>query len=154
MRNLISQFDEILPLACEWAKSQERLILQKGNPLSRKLLLDAKKIGVAQPEKVRILVVTTIPTPEHPLLKEACNQTNFLTPDTTGLTLRYGIYVRSDCSQDRRLYVHELVHVAQYERLGGIQQFLKKYLFEVATIGYLSAPIEQEAINTAKGICG
>ena len=154
MRDLISQFNEILPLACKWAESQEKLILQKGRPLSPQLLSDAKKIGVAYPDKVRVLAVNAIPRPKHPLLKAACNQTNFLTPDTDGLTLRYGIYIRSDCANERRLYVHELVHVAQYEELGGIQQFLQKYLSDIATIGYSSAPMEQEALKIAKDIRG
>lgn len=154
MKDLIAQFNTILPLACKWVESQETLILQKGIPLSSGLLLDAKKIGVINCNGIRLLAVPKIPRPEHPLLEETCIQTNFLTPDTAGLTLRYGIYIRSDCINDRFLYVHELVHVAQYERLGGIQQFLQQYLFEVVTVGYPSASMEQEAIKTARDMCG
>jgi hypothetical protein len=46
------------------------------------------------------------------------------------------------------------VHTAQYERLGGIVPFLRKYLFECVTIGYPQAPMEQEAIRVAAQACG
>lgn len=144
--------EQILQLACEWAQLQETLILQKGNPLSSQLLLDAEKIGVIQSDKVRILAVSTIPRPEHPLLEELCRQRNFLTSDTLGLTLRYGIYIRSNCINDRSLLVHELVHVWQYEQLGGFRQFLQKYLPEVLTLDYPNTPMEQEAVNKARNI--
>lgn len=148
MKELIEQFDNILPLAVEWAKSQEAMILQNGQPLSTQLVSDAIKLGVKHPENVRILKVSTIPIPEHPILRAACNETQLISPNTGGLTLRYGIFMRSDCARDRKLCVHELAHVVQYEKLGGISQFLKQYLFEVATIGYPQAPMEQEAIQS------
>ena len=140
-------FNKILPLACQWVEEQERLILNKGVPLSEEFLIYASKVGVNHPDRIRILSVNPIPIPENPILKEACNQTQLISSFTAGLTLRYGIFVRSDFFHDRRLYVHELVHVAQYERLGGIQQFLQQYLYEVLTIGYPEAPMEQEAIK-------
>ena len=154
MIDLVSQFNEILSLACEWVESQEALILEKGSSISSELVKIARRIGIAYPNKVKILVVPLIPRPVHPLLEAACDQTSFLNKDTAGLTLRYGIYVRSDCINDSSLYVHELTHVLQYERLGGIKQFLQQYLLELVTSGYQSASLEQEAVNTAKHICG
>jgi hypothetical protein len=52
------------------------------------------------------------------------------------------------------LIVHELVHVAQYETLGGILPFLRKYLFECLTMGYAASPLELEAIAVAARVCG
>jgi hypothetical protein len=52
------------------------------------------------------------------------------------------------------IVVHELAHVAQYERLGGILSFLRKYLFECLTMGYVASPLELEAIAATAGICG
>lgn len=151
--DLVTQFKNLLPLACKWAEAQETLILQRGLPLLQELILDSVKVGIANPNKVRTLIVPVIPVPEDPLLKEACNTTTLITNNTAGLTLRYGIYIRSDCANDRSLYVHELVHVAQYERLGSIQAFLQQYLYEVVTVGYQSAPMEQEAIIKTRTIC-
>ncbi len=74
-------------------------------------------------------------------------------PNTAGLTLHYGIYIRGDCHGNRELLVHELVHVAQYERLGGIKPFLQRYLDECLKYGYPQAPLEQEAIRISDEIC-
>lgn len=151
--DLIAQFKNLLPVACKWAEAQEALILQKGNPLSAQLMEDAAKIGIVNPDKVRMFNVFTIPIPGDPILREACSTTNLVTKKTAGLTLHYGIYIRADCVSDHPLHVHELVHVAQYERLGGMQAFLQQYLYEVITIGYPSAPMEQEAIIKTRTIC-
>ena len=150
---LLEQFETLLPLAREWAEQQEAHILKNGTPLSDSELSDASRIGVQQPERVRLLRVDSIPMPDHPALQAAAQATNLVTPSTIGLTLRHGIYVRSDCWGDRNLVVHELVHTAQYERLGGIEKFLRKYLYECITIGYPEAPMEQEAITTQQRIC-
>ena len=86
------------------------------------------------------------------MLKAAAVAIQFLTPATRGLTLRYGIFVRSDCWRVRALIAHELVHVMQYERFGGILPFLRQYLSECVTIGYPEAPLEQEAISLSKTV--
>lgn len=87
------------------------------------------------------------------MLRAAAEVTQLITSRTAGLTLRYGIYVRSDCWDDRQLLIHELVHTSQYERLGGFQQFLRKYLDECLAIGYPAAPMEQEAVTKAAKLC-
>jgi hypothetical protein len=147
------QFQTLLPLACSWAEEQERVILATGSPLTFSRMVDAQRAGVVRPEKVRLLEVGAIPIPQHPLLRFAVQETQLITPQTAGMTLRYGIFVRSDYWSDRRLLMHEFVHTAQYERLGGIQQFLQRYLYECITIGYPAAPMEQEAVTTAAGLC-
>ena len=105
------------------------------------------------PERVKIFKVPQIPFPKHPVLKAAAEATQLITPSTVGLTLRYGIFIHSDYSDDRRLIVHELVHTSQYEKLGGFLPFLQKYLLEVINMGYPEAPLEQEAIRMAEKIC-
>jgi hypothetical protein len=52
------------------------------------------------------------------------------------------------------MVIHELGHTAQYERLGGFEPFLRRYLFECLTIGYPEAPMEQEVIELTARICG
>jgi hypothetical protein len=147
------QFALILPLASEWAEAKERVVLKNGDPLSNSQIEDAKRVGVIHPERVRIFKVPQIPFPKHPVLKSAVETTQFITPSTVGLTLRYGIFIHSDFSDDRCLIVHELVHTSQYEKLGGFLPFLRKYLLQLINIGYPDAPLEQEAIKTAEKIC-
>jgi hypothetical protein len=147
------QFEALLPLACRWAEEQESVILQKGVPLTRALLADARVIGIAHPDRVRLHVVSEMPAPRDPVLWEAAETTGLLTPVTAGLTLRYGIFVHADSWGDRRLVVHELVHTRQYEQLGGFRPFLEKYLRECLTLGYPNAPMEQEARRIEREIC-
>jgi hypothetical protein len=149
---LIAQFETLLPLAANWAANLEQRILRQGVPLSEEEVADARTIGVRDPERVRLLQLESVPVLTHPMLKAAAAAIQFLTPSTQGLTLQYGIFVRSDRWRDRALIVHELVHTAQYERLGGIQPFLRQYLFECITIGYPAGPLEQEAIKVTARI--
>jgi hypothetical protein len=144
------QFEILLPLACAWGAEQERAILQSGVALTESQLADARRVGVAQPERVRLLRVVQIPAPTHPALAAAAITTNLISPLTGGLTLRYGIFVRVDWWGQRPLVVHELVHTSQYERLGGFEGFLRPYLLECITPpGYPYGPMEQEAVTTA-----
>jgi len=143
---LIAHFKAFLPLAAKWASSVERRILREGVPLSEQEMADAKAVGVCEPERVRLLALSRVPMPQNLTLRTAAAAIQFLTPATCGLTLRYGIFIRSDCWGDRNLVAHELTHTAQYERLGGIKPFLQQYLSECLTIGYPEGPMEQEAI--------
>lgn len=148
------QFEQLLPLACDWAALQEQRILGSGQPLSVRELADARVVGVVAPERVRLLYVPEIPLPEHPALRAAAEQTQLISPVTGGLTLRYGIFIRTDCRFHRSMIVHELGHTAQYERLGGFELFLRRYLSECLTFGYPEAPMEQEVILLTARICG
>jgi hypothetical protein len=145
-RSLIAQFEKLLPLAADWAKSVEHRILREGVPLTEPEMTDAVAIGVREPERVRLLSLASVPTPDNLALRAAAAAIQFLTPATRGLTLRHGIFVRSDCWRERELIAHELAHTAQYERLGGILPFLRQYLMECLTVGYLNSPLEHEAI--------
>ncbi len=146
---LIAQFDRVIPLAGRWAEGLEARILREGVPLTIEETADARALGVREPERVRLLSLASVPVPDDLILRAAAAAVQFITPATRGLALRYGIFVRSDCWRERRLIAHELAHTEQYERLGGIEPFLRRYLGECLTIGYPAAPMEQEAITAA-----
>lgn len=146
---VISEFPTLFPLAVEWATAQERRILEQGVALTPEEAEDASAVGIRDPGRVRLLPVAVIPRPDHPRLQAACDAIHFLTAATRGLTLGYGIFVRKDCWRDRELVAHELVHTAQYERLGGIKSFLEQYLTQCLTVGYENSPLEREAVSTA-----
>jgi len=148
------QFENILPLAVEWAEAKERVILEHGTILSSQYMEDAKSVGVKYPERVRIYEVPQIPIPKHPILKSAAEVTQLISPATVGLALRYGIFIHNNFSKDRYTIVHELVHTIQCEKLGGFSPFLRKYLWECIEIGYPEAPLEQEAVRIAKETLG
>jgi len=152
-QSTIDQLEELLPLAAQWAAAQERRVLCEGVPLSKIELADAKRIGVRNPERVRLLRVDAVPVPAHPMLRAAAASINFITAAPRGLALNYGIFVRADHWRDRALVAHELVHTVQYQRLGGILPFLQTYIVQCATVGYPNAPLELEAIATSTRIC-
>ena len=149
---IFSKLETLLPLAADWAADQEQRILQEGIPLSEEEANDAQQIGVREPNRVRLLKVDAIPTPTNPILEAAVAALLARTP--RGLTLQYGIYVRSDCWGNRFIVAHELAHTAQYERLGGVVPFLRRYLSECATVGYSASPLEREATALAGRVCG
>jgi hypothetical protein len=150
--SLLAGFDSLFPLAVAWAAEEERKILREGVPMNAQEISDAQILDVRQLDRVRLLQVPQIPRPEEKMLRAACDAIDFLSPATRGLTLGYGIFVRSDCWRDRELIAHELAHVGQYERLGGIERFLRQYLIECLTVGYADSPLEREAINRSSAL--
>jgi hypothetical protein len=147
------EFERLLPLACAWAEGQERLILQQGVVLTALQMVDAGRVGIALPERVRLMKIDQIPLPQHPELRQAGRAIGLLPPDTAGLTLRYGVYIRTPFWGARELVLHELAHVRQYELCGGFEPFLRRYLWECISMGYPHAPMEQEAIAIAERLC-
>jgi hypothetical protein len=150
---LPDQFEALLPLAVQWAEAKEKVALKCGTALVPQFMQDAESVGVRYPERVRIYKVFQIPIPKHPILKSAAEATQLISPATIGMSLGYGIFIHSNFSNDRHTIVHELVHTMQCEKLGGLYQFLKKYLWECIQIGYPQAPMEQEAVRLAQKIC-
>ena len=144
----------MLPLGVAWLARQERRILAEGVPLDADQLADARALGVAAPERVRVLCLPRLPLPDNRLVRVVALRTGTLATGTVGLSARYGIFLREPYRHERRLLAHELVHTRQYERLGGIRPFLRQYLRECLTVGYQQAPMEWEAIEAAVALCG
>ena len=102
-------------------------------------------MGVLHPERIRLLEVDWIPLPRNRLLHKLGKMMGLAADTTTGLSVRYGIFIRSEFWGNRHLIAHECVHTAQYERLGGLRPFLSLYLRECLEFGYLNSPLEIEA---------
>ncbi len=134
----------LLPIACAWAKWHESLLLNTGVPLAAAQLNLARDLGIRHAERIRLRAVPQIP-PTNWLLRGVGEKLGFVSGQTIGMTLRYGIYIREEHWGERRLLIHELAHVAQYERLGGFRGFLRPYLEECLNLGYPLGPLEQEA---------
>jgi hypothetical protein len=133
-----------VPIACWWAAYHETRIVRRGVGLSASQLETAGRIGIIRADKVRLLSVPVIP-PTNRLLRGLGMRLGFVSGATIGMTLRYGIYIQEDHWGDRRLLIHELAHVAQYERLGGFCGFMGPYLRECIDPGYPFGELEVEA---------
>lgn len=110
---------------------------------------DGEAVGVRRLDDVRIIALDNIPLPSDPGLSPLATEKGLITDRTSGMTFGHGILLKNG-EVDRRLVAHELVHVMQYEKFGGIEAFLKEYVNEVAFApGYPNGPLEQEAKRLA-----
>jgi len=147
-------FDRLSPLACEWAKAQEAFIVQQGVPLTAAQAADARRAGVQDPSRVRVLVVDRIPLPETKELAEAARKAQIITDASRGVAIGYGIIIRADSWKNRELLLHQLVHVAQCERSGGLDSFVTEYLLDRRDSRDFSVgSLEDEARTFAREIC-
>jgi len=147
-------FEHLWPVAYEWAKKQEEFILAHGASLGPRYIADARQVGVHDCSRVRVLVVDRIPLPDDPELAEAARRTHIITDASRGVTIGHGIIIRADCWGDRELLLHQLVHVAQCERSGGLNPYLHQYLNDRATCAeFTVGSFEEEARRIAREIC-
>jgi hypothetical protein len=151
--SLLTSLPLVLPAVCSWAEKQESIILQDGVALTEAELADARRAGVAQPEKIRVLRLEELPRPDNEEILFLAKQVGFFQTRSSGLALGYGIYLANAFCHDRYCLVHECVHVGQYEKSNGIRPFLGEYLRQCIDPGYPFGQLEQEAIRVAKDIC-
>lgn len=154
--NVIDQetFENLLPLAYQWAKTQEEFVLAHGIPLSPQQVADARLAGVRDCERIRVLVVDRIPLPESGELAEAARRAQIITEDTRCVGLGHAILIRAEAWGDRELLVHNLVHIAQCERSGGLEQWVQQYLLDRQTsASFTLGALEEEARRMAREIC-
>lgn len=140
MIDLADILPSALPAAVAWAEAEAARGIAQGAPLTPAQADDARAVGVARPERIRVVTVDRMPFPETPSLAAIARDTGLLSPGTLG----HAVYVLR--GQDtRRLLTHEFRHVHQYEAAGSIGAFLARYLQEIATVGYHDAPLEVDA---------
>ena len=147
-------FEHLLSLACEWAKATEEFVLAYGAPLSPRHLADARLAGVQDCSKIRMMVVDRIPLPEDPELAEAARRAQIITEDTRCVGFGHALIVRADAWGDRELLLHNLVHIAQCERSGGLEPWVYRYLGDRhGCAEFTVGSLEEEARGVARQIC-
>jgi|SRR5947209_12456818 len=145
--------DALLPLAYEWAKNLEEFALAHGNRLGASHTADARLAGVKDCDSVRVLVVDRIPFPENPALAEAARRVRIITDDTRCMGFGYALFIRVDAWNDRELILHNLVHIAQCERAGGLENWVHDYLCNRTTCAdFTVGSLEEEARRLAHQI--
>jgi len=147
-------FEHLLPLAYEWAKRQEEFVLSHGNPLGPTHAWDAHLAGVQDCARVRVLVVDRILMPEDSKLAEAARRLRIITEDTRCMGFGHALLIRGDAWNDRELILHNLVHIAQCERSGGLEKWVRLYLGDrIDCPNFTIGSLEEEARRTAQEIC-
>lgn len=140
----MKDLNSYLPLVVLWAKKHHDLIQEQGAELNEERMEMARSVGVAEPERIRIMLVDEIPFQEDPVVYSLAKSVGMLSGQVTGITFGHSIYIVKGC-QSARLYSHEFRHVHQYEVLGSIGAFMDVYLEQVMIFGYHQAPLEQDA---------
>ena len=148
------KFERFAPLAYQWAAQQEAYILKHGAPLAPQQIDDARRAGVHDSARVRVLVVGRIPLPDDPELADATRRAQIITDASRGVAIGHGIIIRADSWQNRELLLHQLVHVAQCERSGGLEPFVAEYLADRrSSRDFCVGTLEGEARGLAREIC-
>ena len=135
---------QLLPRAIAWAEAVAGDVATNGEALNDARSSIASRVGVQHPHNVRVLLVDQLPLPADPELQAAATQTGLLGKYTVGLTLGYSVLIRRG-HMTQRLLSHELRHVHQFEKAGGIADFLPLYLGSIIQFGYQNSPYEQDA---------
>ncbi|MCW1915786.1 hypothetical protein OJ996_19525 [Luteolibacter sp. GHJ8] len=132
----------VAPATARWAQGQERKILAEGVPLTAEALEFARTMEIQDPEGIRVLTVNPVPMPVPQPVVNLARKCGLPVMNPAGMTLGRGIYILPG---HEWVIPHELVHVAQYQRLGGIEPFMRLYIRECLVHGYFEAPLEIEA---------
>ena len=147
-------FEELLLLACHWAKAQEEFVLKHGSQLSARHIADAALAGVKEPGRIRLLVVDRIPLPDDAKLAEVSKRIGIVTDDTRCMGFGQALIIRVDAWNDRELILHNLVHIAQCERAGGLEQWCREYLGDRTSCPrFTVGSLEEEARRFARENC-
>jgi hypothetical protein len=148
----LNELPELFPHVVAWIKALDQRAAESGRILTEIETRLARSVGVNRPNDIRVLVVDNILLPDHPRIRQLAQEIELLTANTGGLTAIRGVIARSDCANNLRILVHEFVHVEQYERLG-TEGFLREYILQLSSYGYLNSPFEQEAEAKATKAC-
>jgi hypothetical protein len=151
MNNL--SFDKILkffPSVYDWIEQQENEIFVTGRNLYLNEMKVAKEIGIKNYDIIKILETDSVPQPKNKMLLEIGKEMGLINSRTNGICFRYGIFIHQNLKDKNATLCHELIHTLQYERLGSIEAFIKKYLKECYDVGYRNSTLELEAIIKSK----
>jgi hypothetical protein len=92
--------------------------------------------------------------PDDEELAAAARGTQIITEACRGVALGHGILIRADAWGNRELVLHQLVHVAQCERSGGLESFVQNYLSDRRRSEQFSVgALEEEARRIARDMC-
>jgi len=131
--------EHLLPVLAAENSAREGRALVEGRALDPREQEIARRVGVQNPQKVRVLTVPRMAPIADPELAR-------LMPVQLawGLTTGYGVTVTKAPVPDW-LLAHELVHVAQFER-AGLPAMLRRELIETLVLPRTLIPIEREAM--------
>lgn len=138
----------ITPLALQWISETERYLLSKGRALSETETSMARAVGIKHPDRVRVVILVDFPSPANETLRIQAEKYGLGNEAEGGRTMGYAIMLKEKYAQERWIIAHELVHVAQQEKMGR-DKFVRRFIVEYELMGHRRAPLELEANKIA-----
>lgn len=124
-----------MPAAMKWYDDVAKSLHHKGRVLTPAEKKQAKQLGVKYPDTVRVLVLNKFPEPNG----------RFSNDNSEGARAMGNIIMmKPRMKNNSSVLCHELVHVAQKDRLG-LKGFLKQIALEKKVLGYSGSLLENEA---------
>jgi len=140
---------EILaPLTLQWYDEIEHQYLAKGRTLTADELSMAHTIGVARPEKVRVIILKDFPYPAHQALKMHTKNYGMGSSAESGRTMGNIIMLKAHRKDERWLLAYELAHIAQQEKMGR-PAYVRRVITEYELVGRNRSPLELDAHKIA-----
>ncbi|MGS0892017.1 hypothetical protein ACVBGC_05565 [Burkholderia stagnalis] len=144
MIDLADRLPYALPDTVAWAEAQAVRGPARGRPPTPAQADDARTVGVARPERSRVVTGARLPFPDTPALAAIARDAGLPPPGMIGLTLGHARFVPRG-HDTRRLPTHEFRHGRQYEAAGSVGAFVARYPREIAAVGDDAAPLEVDA---------
>lgn len=138
------KLERFYPRVRAWYNAVEGRYLPLGRPLAAHEMDDARRLGLRQPQDVRVVVLEAFPMPEDVEFREEAERHGLGSSMEAGRTMGHAILLKPWAADDPTALRHELVHVVQMDRLGR-EGFLRRYLLELEMLGYARSPLELEA---------
>jgi hypothetical protein len=131
----LNRVNSLLPHAMKWYDDVSKSLYNKGRALTQAEKKQAKQLGVKNPNSIRVVVLDQFPEP---------NKNTTINHFEGARAMGNIIMIKPKHKNDSLILCHELVHVAQKDRLG-LKQFLKQYAIEHEVLGYSKSLLENEA---------
>ncbi|MBT2335261.1 hypothetical protein J7E49_15250 [Variovorax paradoxus] len=139
-----SKVAQLLPKVEAWYSEVEIQLAPFGRPLTAEEARTAIELGVAEPEKVRVVVLDEFPMPKDEQLLGEAKKHGLGNWSEGGRSNGRVVLLKPRVAQSPAVLRHELVHLAQQDRMGRTA-FLRRYLIELEMMGYARSPLELEA---------
>ncbi|MDD5393175.1 MAG: DUF4157 domain-containing protein [Thiothrix sp.] len=145
------EIEHFLPRLLAWYAKAETGLLPQGRPLNPAERSIAHTLAIRQPDNIRIVVLETFPLPDDAELRADAEASGMGSEDAR--TMGDAILLKPYVHEDPAVIAHELVHIAQHDRLGR-EAFMRRYLTELEVLGYDAAPLEVEAYERQDALLG
>lgn len=134
-KETVTKINALIPDALKWYDNVAQSLYAKGRVLTESEKQQAKQLGIKNPDAIRVVILDKFPEPN--------NQT--ANNHSEGARAMGNIIMIKPRHQNNSLILcHELVHIAQKDRLG-LTEFLKRYALEREVLGYSRSMLENEA---------